>query len=318
MIQNKTALQTLIQDTPLAKAPVAAIDIPDASDKIFLIGIPHAHPLQSWSVMRALVPATGRWPLLVTLWDGSTAWPDKVRYMQEDLANRFAFTQERMRRERLSDSPADIVAASADVDVDEQLREFELFRNDPYLDLEEDLAGAIEATRARCGIAPEISQPVDFLLAEQIYSRAALERWLFAWEYRNSPAAREIASGDLDHLQWFEPHSESLALMLLPSERHWEAPAYLHWFGAESLSSHFAVALLREWHLRYGTELVGHHGTMLELTTRRLPASPEEAFYLAWQQETVAPSTTLPAGVSLRDHARALMHTQSWFLHSRP
>jgi hypothetical protein len=104
----------------------------------------------------------------------------------------------------------------------------------------------------------------------------------------------------------------------MPSERHWEAPSYINWFASTSHSSQLVVALLREWNTKYGAELVAHHGTMLEFTASRLPSSPEEAFHLAWQQETIAPCTTILPGVSLRDHARAMLHTNRWFLHERP
>ncbi len=78
------------------------------------------------------------------------------------------------------------------------------------------------------------------------------------------------------------------------------------------------IALLKYWHEKYGSELVCHYGTVLQLTTKTLPTSPDEAFQLAWEQQTIAPCTTILPGISLRDHARELLHTYRWFLHERP
>lgn len=57
---------------------------------------------------------------------------------------------------------------------------------------------------------------------------------------------------------------------------------------------------------------------MLQFVVARRPATAEEALELAWQQYLVAPCTMLLPGVSVRDHARALLHIDRWFLHERP
>ncbi|WP_455210808.1 DUF4253 domain-containing protein [Kaarinaea lacus] len=57
---------------------------------------------------------------------------------------------------------------------------------------------------------------------------------------------------------------------------------------------------------------------MLHFDVQRKPESIDDAFRLAWEQEALAPCTTALPGESLRDHARALLAADKWFLHERP
>jgi hypothetical protein len=68
----------------------------------------------------------------------------------------------------------------------------------------------------------------------------------------------------------------------------------------------------------YGAELVAHFGTMLQFVVSRPPQTLDQAFALAVQQNAVAPCTLALPGVSLREHVRALMCVDKWFLHERP
>jgi hypothetical protein len=64
--------------------------------------------------------------------------------------------------------------------------------------------------------------------------------------------------------------------------------------------------------------MVASWGTMLQLEVTRPPQQLREAFELAVEQYAVASSTLDLAGVSIRDHARSLLHRTEWFLHDRP
>ena len=127
-----------------------------------------------------------------------------------------------------------------------------------------------------------------------------------------------IAQTDTRHLDWYTPDRQTIPLLLLPTQESWNALAYLHWFGACTVGTPVAMRFLRQWHQKYGAELVCHYGTMLQLKVQSRPSTPEEAFELAWQQESLAPCTTILPGVSLREHARALLMVDRWFLHERP
>ncbi|MEI6443480.1 MAG: DUF4253 domain-containing protein [Nostocales cyanobacterium ELA583] len=68
----------------------------------------------------------------------------------------------------------------------------------------------------------------------------------------------------------------------------------------------------------YQIELVCHYGTMLQLKTKNKPKTCQEALQLAIEQEIIAPCTTMLPGISLEDHACALLKSDYWFLHERP
>lgn len=92
----------------------------------------------------------------------------------------------------------------------------------------------------------------------------------------------------------------------------------MRWYGSDfnnSENSELVIALLKYWHEKYGSELVCHYGTILQLTTKKLPTSPEEAFQLAWEQEVITPYLSIETDLS--DHARELLHSYRWFLHER-
>ncbi len=123
---------------------------------------------------------------------------------------------------------------------------------------------------------------------------------------------------NLSYLQWYEPIDQPLALLLLPVQNSWEILAYLHWYGAEYLGSDKVMSLLKYWHEQYQIELVCHYVTMLQLTVKNKPKTFKEALQLAIEQETIAPCTTMLPGISLEDHACALLKSDFWFLHERP
>jgi hypothetical protein len=95
---------------------------------------------------------------------------------------------------------------------------------------------------------------------------------------------------------------------MLPTALSEEALAYTGFFrayGPHALAGVIAVA--RHWRIRHGAELVASWGTMLRFIVGQPPTTVSDAFRLAHEQEVVAPCTTILPGVSLRDHARALL-----------
>lgn len=313
MIDTLSDLRHALQGSPLAGRNIATLCVPDSPEVVFAIDVNGIDALQAWQRLRSLSAATGRWPVLTMLdTSDSGSWDTQVR--AEELFSRFYFEEER-RDARLGDSPADIIAAAAGLDIAEQ---FATFRADTSLTIEEALDIALEETLSQYGKAPSIGDPQGFLARESIATFKALEKWFLQWELAHCAEPLRLPEHGLSHIEWFEPRDERQALLLMPSLRGWETPAYLNWYASYLCNSQFIVALLRQWHEKYGAQLVAHYGTMLHLTVSRRPSSIEEAFELAWQQETISPCTTILAGVSLRNHARALLHTDRWFLHERP
>ncbi|UXI65805.1 DUF4253 domain-containing protein [Tahibacter amnicola] len=306
-------IRSVFEATPLESAALAEVAVLDTSETVVAFELAGIDPLAAWRCARERVRDTGRWPVLTLVGAGrSGAWSRVVA--SEDYFSRFYFEEEERDRRR-DDEPETILQAAQAVDVAGALA---AIPDDTTGFLFELLDVALAETRRRFGKAPVVDDPGEFLLRELIYDQHALERWFFEWERRNGTDALQLAGDGLAHLEWFAPPPEEQALLLLPSARHWEAPAYIHWFGALRCNSQTIVALLREWHARFGAELVAHYGTILQFGVARPPATPEAAFELAWQQHVVAPCTTLLPGVSVRNHARALLHAQRWFLHERP
>ena len=314
MLESIAQLQAVLNGTPLANCNIALVPPAPGSDGIvFAIDVSDIDAIEAWSLLRSLTDRTGRWPLLSMMHTSrADAWERQVS--EADLFSRFYF-QEEQRNDRLSDSPADIIAASAGIHVAEQLARFPA---DASLELTDALETARQETLRQYGTAPAIADPAAFLTHESIATCKQLERWFLRWEIENCADPLSIPEYGLAHIDWYFPKHESHALLLMPSLRGWEAPAYLNWYASSLCNSQFIVALLREWHEQYGAELVAHYGTMLQFMVSRRPATIEQAFELAWQQHTVSPCTLILPGVSMRNHARALLHTDRWFLHERP
>lgn len=311
MIDSEHELRGLLKGTFLAQAPIATVTVADTWETVFVLDV-GARAREAWSLLRSCVARTERWPVLANLFANKTA-PWAVQVRQADLFIRHGFSQEN-RNGRRGDSPDAVIEASAGLDV---AAAFAGFRADDSITTEEYLEVAVQESVNRFGTAPRIDDALDFLSENRLYSFKDIERWFLDWEIATFPAALELPEAGLAHLQWYEPR-ESHALVLMPSDRGWEVPAYVSFYGAHQCNSQFVVALLKEWNDRYGAELVAHYGTMLQFQTTRRPQTAEEAFHLAWQQHLIAPCTTILPGVSVRDHARALLHTNQWFLHERP
>ncbi|MEM9153407.1 MAG: DUF4253 domain-containing protein [Cyanobacteria bacterium P01_F01_bin.33] len=222
--------------------------------------------------------------------------------------------------EQLKHLPSSIIAASERVNLEQSLQAIARRIYEEERGYFQDILECyLDETRNRFGSAPDTELLSDLVANKTIQHSRDLEKWLFSWEISNfSDATLSISDDSSTYLEWFDVSQNSVTLMLLPTSRCWEVPAYLSWYGSESCSSELVIALLKHWHDKYGAELVSHYGTMLQFITRRVPETPEEAFQLAWEQATIAPCTIQLPGVSIRDHARSILHTKKWFIHERP
>jgi len=163
----------------------------------------------------------------------------------------------------------------------------------------------------------EIIATVSMAEVETFLEKAKTDSPQYLDDLQKFNNLEDIMAFETSYLDWFEP-AETLTLILLPTQNSWDTLAYIHWFGACYVGTSVAMGFLKKWHQQYLAELVCHYGTMLQLNVGKLPSNPEEAFQLAWEQEAIAPCTTMLPGVSLSDHARALLSVNRWFLHERP
>ena len=314
MLESIAQLRHALDGSSLSNQDIARVPpAPGNNEIVFAIDVNGIDAMEAWRLLRSLTSITGRWPLLTLMHTHrADSWERQVG--EADLFSRFYFVEEQ-RNDRLSDSPDDIIAAAAEMNVAEQLARFPA---DASLEMTDALESARQETLLQYGTAPVINDRAVFLTGESISTLKQLERWFLQWEIENCVEPLGLPEQGLSHIDWYKPQYESHGLLLMPSLRGWEAPAYLNWFASYLCNSQFIVALLREWHEQYGAELVAHYGTMLQFMVSSRPATIEQAFELAWQQHTISPCTTYLPGVSVRNHARALLHTDRWFLHERP
>jgi hypothetical protein len=74
-------------------------------------------------------------------------------------------------------------------------------------------------------------------------------------------------------------------LVLIPTDKSYEVPAYLKWGNWNSCPPpEFHVAMLKSWHERFGVELVGIGGSVMDLLASRLPQTFGEAMLLAEEE----------------------------------
>ena len=312
MIESTEELRELLADTFLAKSRIAVATVEDTQENVFAIEVSE-DPVLAWAHLRGLAGKTGRWPVL-TLLHSSRADPWEERVRKADLFSRYYFRDER-KEDRKDDSPDAVLRAAEGLDVSRGFRDFS---EDNSITLEEYLEVTLEGTQGLFGMGPPMPSPAAFLREHALRTQESIERWFFEWELANCPSPLALPERGLSHIAWYEEGLESQALLLMPTPNGWEVPAYINWFASGRRNSQFVVAMLRDWHATYGAELVAHFGTMLQFQVARRPQTAAEAFQLAWHQHLIAPGTTILPGISPRDHARALMHTDRWFLHERP
>jgi uncharacterized protein DUF4253 len=78
---------------------------------------------------------------------------------------------------------------------------------------------------------------------------------------------------------------DQVGIVLVPTERSWEAPAWLNYGGwNECPDPEVHVAFLRRWHERHGAEVFSIGPDVMELTVARPVADREEALALADEQ----------------------------------
>lgn len=107
---------------------------------------------------------------------------------------------------------------------------------------------------------------------------------------------------------------ERVHIVLAPTPNSYEAPAYLKWGGwnACPFPEHH-VAAMRSWHARYGAELVGMSGDVVNLRLSQRPRTREEAISLAREQYEYC-NDLIDQGVgTLSNLAAGLMADDWWY-----
>jgi hypothetical protein len=107
---------------------------------------------------------------------------------------------------------------------------------------------------------------------------------------------------------------EKIYIAVAPTEDWTTLPAHLHWGGWNACPApEYHVAALRSWRDRYGAELVGLSGDVMNLRVARKPKTREEALALA-REHHVYCNDTIDQGVgTLSALAAAVMVNDWWF-----
>lgn len=315
MITTIEELRDVLIGTTLEHYNLVEFDIPESLENVLAIEVNHQSALDSWQLLRSKVDVTKRWPVLIIGWKGepykqyslmirqkNTAIPWHYALGIEEIFSRFPFQCEH-RDNRKIVTPEAIIAGSYEVELEQELAELAMWPDEDLLNV---INYFIDDTNKKYGQSPHIEDFHDFIQQHNINNIRDLERWFLDWEVAHfREEATSVTENELGYIKWFEPKDDIMALLLLPTTKCWEVLAYISWYGAERCNSELVIALLRHWHQKYGAELVAHYGTMLQLVTQICPKSVDDAFQLAWEQETIAPCTTLLPGVALREHAKA-------------
>lgn len=170
----------------------------------------------------------------------------------------------------------------------------------------------------RFGAAPSVDELQAAHDRGELEDDIAAERWLLTWEqYRFADVAMKSATtwhlSGSGHLEPLEGH-----LVLLALGGAWQVFAHMGgWWGMQVRPSE-KIAAVRGWQQRHGAEILSLTSTTLLLRVRRRPRDLDEAFGLAIEHDHFARDTLGLTGISLRDHARALCLSDTWFFHDRP
>ena len=265
---------------------------------------------QLWQHFQNIKDEIGFYPVVTAACgDDKGSW--EVCVKEEDFFMRDPFTSNQA---GIDVDPLSIIKRSTNVNVSKIIVEHTRVYSE---DLVDQVPYSIDNIQHAFDKAPTEQDVLTAMASGQAQDYFQLQRWLYDWQLQNV-GIEAMKQQDSSFLDWYEPQRQAELLMLLPTINGYEALAYMHWYGAESVSSESAIAMLKKWNKEYGAELVAHYGTMLHLTTDRLPSDPHQAFSLAMEQEALAPCTTVLPGATLSDLAAALLTKKNWFLHERP
>ena len=103
-------------------------------------------------------------------------------------------------------------------------------------------------------------------------------------------------------------------ILLIPTDEGAAVPAFLRWGGWNANPApEYHIAALRSWHERYGAELVGITGDVINLRVARRPATREAALALAREQYLYCEDIVDQGTETLAPLAATLMQDDWWF-----
>jgi Domain of unknown function (DUF4253) len=324
MIDSLDRLSELLVGTEFEFSRKIELEIPESETLAFAIEVrPETglSKLDVWKFFRALLDQTQRWPVIAGYgFRASEDWEKSV--FQEDFFCRQEYKDYGDNREDRDFAPGEIVERANLLNLNHALKQRS----------EEDTSNSLNEkiieyelwyTQDRFGIAPTKELIPSSFAAYPQNPDLGLEKWLLDWELKNLPSNIKLVAPDLRYLNLDEIEQPIKGnavetLLLLPTPNSWETLAYLHYFGAGASSGcELMIALLKSWHERFDSELFACMGCELFFNVGQKPSTIEDAFQLAVEQSPYTDFLSL-GGVSLRDHARSLLHIDHWWTFSKP
>lgn len=319
MIQTLEKLAKILQSTVLKDSNIASIEIPESKRLAFAIEVPRPTMLDCWCLLRSLMDATQMYPILTDFFvDRTQNWHQDL--VKADFFNRGDYLYEQQAGYFNNVSPESIINAAKGINGEEviksRIEQFDRIADEAWRESDWYLQD-LEETQRNFTVSPNPQEAKTALNSGKIITEIDFERWLFNWQLDNVPQEQLLAIPDLTYLEWYDLSiRDTVPLLLLPTLNSWDTLAYIHFYGA--INSAEAIAILKHWYDIYDAELVAHYDTMLHFFVRQKPQTLSEAFELACQHYEFAECTLILPGVSIREHARALLHIERWFLHERP
>ena len=319
MIQTLAELSEILRSTILKDSNIASLEIPKSQQLAFAIEVLPSQMLDCWHLLRLLVNDTEMYPVLSNCWLAGTGnWQQNMDRQNFFIRSEYIYEQQNSSIENIA--PKSIIDAAKSINgekvIKRRIKEYDREDNQEWWESKLYLQD-LEVTEKDYGIAPKLREAEAALNFEEIITDIDFERWLLTWESKNVPKEQLLAPPNLAYQDWYDINPNyTMPLLLLPTLNSWETLAYIHFFGATNSAED--IAILKYWYDRYGAELVAHYGTMLQFCVRNKPQTLMEAYELAAQHYEFAPCTLILPGVSIREHARALLHIERWFLHERP
>lgn len=276
MMTEPSEVASVFAGTPLAGLPTDR----GPGETILVRDVPPDQLVDAWRTAHALVPAIGRWPIL--------------------LADNL---------EALFDRPTTAELADCDRTA-RTLDPWPIFH--PWSDTAvtaDDLAFHTTGWASDLDLTNEALRQVPLPTTEQVIGR---------WVYDRVRTDPDLTSHVQQHAQqflqadfWFTP--DRVWLLLPPTAHPWLAMMWVDFYGAEAGPDEFHAALW-QWHQRRGAHLVACWGTMLQFLVSRPPAPGDQAWNTASQIMGMASHLDLHTW----ELATALPDGRAWFIHSRP
>jgi hypothetical protein len=146
------------------------------------------------------------------------------------------------------------------------------------------------------------------------YGDPEMADWLPEMGDWPAPGEAEVIGLTVDKDVLSRKPFEQVHILVLPTSDGAEVPAYLRWGGWNACPSpEMHVAILRDWNHRYGAEVVGLSGDVLNLRVARRPATREEALGLAHEQYYYCEDLIVQGTQTFGALAGALMVSDWWY-----